>query len=89
MVTKKEFVARLAKEQGVTVAEATTITNNFLNLLADCIFEGGVKFIGFGSFKKVHKPAKKGVINGVEYSKEAYNTVKFSAGTSSQGHLNQ
>ena len=90
MVSKKEFIEKLATKQGVTKAEAQKQTDAFIDTLADvCINGGGISFKGMLTFKKVFKKGRSGKVNGVEYNTPDSNSIKVTIGSELKEMLNK
>ena len=82
MVSKKEFIEKLATKQGVTKAEAQKQADAFIDTLADvCVNDGGISFKGMFTFKKVLKKGRSGKVNGVEYNTQDSNSIKVTIGS--------
>lgn len=90
MVSKKEFIEKLAKVQGITKADAQKQANAFLDVLTDvCIEDGGVSFKGLFTFKKAVRKGRKGSVNGVEYTTPDTNIIKVTIGSALKEMLNK
>ncbi len=83
-MTKSELVGQMAEVVGITKAAANTALNSFI----DCITkelkkkDGKVTLIGFGTFSKVRRKARKGrnPQTGAPIKIKASNAVRFKAG---------
>ena len=90
MVSKKEFIEKLATKQGITKSEAQNQTDAFIDTLADvCINGGGISFKGMFTFKKVLKKGRSGKVNGVEYSTPDSTSIKVTIGSALKEMLNK
>ena len=90
MVSKKEFIKKLAVKRGITVSEAQKEAEAFIDTLADvCVENDGVSFKGMFTFKKVLRKGRKGSVNGVEYETPDTNVIKFSVGSIMKSRLNK
>ncbi|MGQ9617715.1 MAG: HU family DNA-binding protein [Candidatus Aminicenantia bacterium] len=60
-MTKNDLVTKIAKDSGITKAQATKATNSLLNTIEKAL-KGGQKvtFVGFGTFKVVERKARNG-----------------------------
>ena len=83
-MTKAELVDQMAKDSGITKAAANTALNSFIDSITKELKkkDGKVTLIGFGTFSKVRRKARKGRNPGTgEAIKiKASNAVKFKAG---------
>jgi len=82
-MNKKELVSSVAKQAGLTNADATKAVEAFINSVTGALKEGGdVRLPGFGSFEISHRAASKGVnpSNGAPIDIPARNVPKFKAG---------
>ncbi|AVQ17131.1 DNA-binding protein HU [Fusobacterium gonidiaformans 3-1-5R] len=82
-MTKKEFVAALAKKAEVTGKEADKMVKCFLELVEESLVAGNdVKFIGFGSWETKKREARKlrNPQTGKEMKIAAKRVVKFKVG---------
>ncbi len=83
-MTKSELVGQMAENAGITKATANAALNSFI----DCITkelkkkDGKVTLIGFGTFSKVRRKARKGrnPQTGAPIKIKASNAVRFKAG---------
>jgi len=82
-MNKKELVSAVAKETGLTQAQAVKAVEAFINSVTGTLKDGGdVRLPGFGSFEVSHRAASKGVnpANGSPIDIPARNVPKFKAG---------
>lgn len=83
-MTKAELVAQIAKDAGITKTAAATAVNSFLGNIQKELKkkDGKVTIIGFGTFSKVRRKARKGrnPQTGEAIKIKASNTVKFKPG---------
>ena len=81
MVTKKEFINRLAEKKGATKTETKEWVEAFLETLTDFFREGiGIAFRNFGAFKVAVQKGRSGKsISGGTYKTEDTKVVKFKA----------
>lgn len=56
----ESFVEKLATKNGISKKAAKELVSSFIETLTEEIVESGkVPFLGFGTFEKVHKAARK------------------------------
>jgi DNA-binding protein HU-beta len=83
-MTKAELVSNIAKDAGITKASATQAVNSFLvNITKELKKKDGkVTLVGFGTFSKIHRKARKGrnPQTGETIKIKASKTVKFRPG---------
>ena len=83
-MTKSELVEQMAKDAGITKAAANAVLNSFIDSITKELKkkDGKVTLIGFGTFSKVHRKARKGRNpgTGAPIKIKASNAVKFKAG---------
>lgn len=82
MYSKSEFIKRLAEQEAMTQKDAAKFVDAFLNTVKDILVEGNsVRFMGFGSFDKIKRAARKGKnpATGEDLKIPAHNTVTFKA----------
>jgi len=82
-MNKKELVSAVAKETGLTQAQAVKAVEAFINSVTGSLKSGeDVRLPGFGSFEVSHRAASKGVnpANGSPIDIPARNVPKFKAG---------
>jgi DNA-binding protein HU-beta len=83
-MTKAELVEKAAKEAGISKVAAAAALNSFMNNVTKALKkkEGKVTLVGFGTFSKVRRKARKGrnPQTGAPIKIKATNVVKFRAG---------
>ena len=83
-MTKAELVDKMAKDADITKAAADKALQAFLGGVTTALKkkDGKVTLVGFGTFAKVHRKARKGrnPQTGEEIKIKAGNVVKFRAG---------
>ena len=83
-MTKSELVEQMAKDAGITKAAANAVLNSFINNITKELKKknGKVTLIGFGTFSKIRRKARKGrnPSTGEAIKIKASNAVKFKAG---------
>ena len=83
-MTKAELVDQMAKDAGIFKTAANAVLNSFIESITKELKkkDGKVTLIGFGTFSKVRRKARKGRNPGTgEAIKiKASNAVKFKAG---------
>jgi len=83
-MTKAELVEAMAKDAGISKAAATKALNSFTTSVTKALKkkDGKVTLVGFGTFSKVRRKARKGrnPQTGEKIKIKARNAVKFSAG---------
>ena len=83
-MTKTELVEQMAKEAGVSKAVANAVLNSFIDSVTKELKkkDGKVTLVGFGTFSKVRREARKGrnPQTGAPIKIKASNSVKFKAG---------
>ncbi len=82
-MTKAELVDKIAKEAGITKAQADKAANSFLDGVTETLKEGDkVTFVGFGSFSVSERKARVGrnPQTGAEIKIPARKAVGFSVG---------
>ena len=83
-MTKSELVEQMAKVAGITKSAANGALNSFIDSITKELKkkDGKVALIGFGTFSKIRRKARKGRNPGTgEAIKiKASNAVKFKAG---------
>ena len=83
-MTKSELVQQMAKDAGITKAAANAVLNSFINNITKELKKknGKVTLIGFGTFSKIRRKARKGrnPSTGEAIKIKASNAVKFKAG---------
>jgi DNA-binding protein HU-beta len=83
-MTKAELVEKAAKEAGISKVAAAAALNSFMNNVTRALKkkDGKVTLVGFGTFSKVRRKARKGrnPQTGAPIKIKATNVVKFRAG---------
>ncbi len=83
-MTKTELVEQMAKEAGVSKMVANAVLNSFIDSVTKELKkkDGKVTLVGFGTFSKVRRKARKGrnPQTGAPIKIKASNAVKFKAG---------
>lgn len=83
-MTKADLVEQMAKEAGITKAAATKALNSFQNNVKKALKKknGKLTLVGFGTFAKVRRKARKGVnpATGEKIKIKARNAVTFRPG---------
>ncbi len=83
-MTKAEIIAKMAKDAGISKVAATEALNSFTDCVTKALKKknGKVTLVGFGTFAKVRRKARKGrnPQTGEAIKIKARNAVKFSAG---------
>ena len=83
-MTKSELVEQMAKDAGITKAAANAVLNSFINNITKELKKknGKVTLIGFGTFSKIRRKARKGrnPSTGEAIKIKASNAVRFKAG---------
>ena len=83
-MTKAELVEKMAKDAGITKAAANKALNSFTDSVKKALKKknGKVTLVGFGTFSKVRRKARKGrnPQTGAAIKIKAHNTVKFKPG---------
>jgi DNA-binding protein HU-beta len=83
-MTKIELVEKMAKDAGITKAAAGKALASFIEGVTKALKkkDGKVTLVGFGTFSKVRRKARKGrnPQTGEAIKIKASNTVKFKAG---------
>jgi DNA-binding protein HU-beta len=83
-MTKAEIVAKMAEDAGITKADAQTCMETFIATVTQALKkkDGKVTLVGFGTFQKSRRKARKGrnPQTGEEIKIKASNVVKFKAG---------
>jgi DNA-binding protein HU-beta len=85
VVTKNEFVDRVAEKSGLGKGEAAKAVDAVLNSLQEVLSRGGeVNFTGFGKFTVADRSARQGVNpqTGEKIQIAASRVPRFSAGSS-------
>ena len=83
-MTKVELVEKMANDAGITKAAAGTALASFIDGITKALKkkDGKVTLVGFGTFSKSHRKARKGrnPQTGETIKIKASNVVKFKAG---------
>jgi len=83
-MTKAELVEKAAKDANVSKVAAAAALNSFMDSVTMALKKksGKVTLVGFGTFSKVHRKARKGrnPQTGDPIKIKAHNVVKFSPG---------
>ena len=83
-MTKAELVEKMAKDAGVSKVAAATALDSFMDGITKALKkkDGKVTLVGFGTFLKTRRKARKGrnPQTGEEIKIKAANVVKFKAG---------
>ena len=83
-MTKAQLVEQMAKDAGISKAEAGKAINSLIGGIGEAIKEenGRVTLPGFGTFSKVYRNARQGVnpATGEKITIEARYAVKFKPG---------
>ncbi len=83
-MTKSELVEKMAEDTGITKAAAAKALDSFMDGVIQALKkkEGKVTLVGFGTFSKVRRKARKGrnPRTGDEIKIKACNVVKFKPG---------
>lgn len=83
-MTKVEIIEKMAKDAGISKAAATAALASFTDSITKALKkkDGKVTLVGFGTFAKVRRKARKGrnPQTGAAIKIKAANVVKFRAG---------
>lgn len=83
-MTKAELIEKMAKDAGVSKSAASSALRSFLEGVTKALKkkDGKVTLVGFGTFSKVRRKARKGrnPQTGEAIKIKARNVVKFKAG---------
>ncbi|MGD8369800.1 MAG: HU family DNA-binding protein [Desulfobacterales bacterium] len=83
-MTKAELIEKMAKDAGISKAAATDALNAFTDGITKALKkkDGKVTLVGFGTFQKVRRKARKGrnPQTGEAIKIKASNAVKFKPG---------
>ena len=83
-MTKAELVEQMAKDAGISKSAAGVVLNSFVDSITKTLKkkDGKITLVGFGTFSKVHRKARKGrnPQTGEAIKIKASNAVKFKAG---------
>jgi DNA-binding protein HU-beta len=90
-MTKADIVDKMAKDAGISKAAAGSALNSFVDTVTKALKkkDGKVTLVGFGTFSKVRRKARKGrnPQTGETIKIKASNTVKFKPGKALKGAL--
>jgi DNA-binding protein HU-beta len=83
-MTKAELVDKMAKDAGISKVAASAALSSFMEGIAKALKkkDGKVTLVGFGTFSKTRRKARKGrnPQTGAPIKIKACNVVKFKAG---------
>jgi len=83
-MTKAEIVEKMAQDAGITKTDAQTCLESFIGCVTKALKkkDGKVTLVGFGTFQKTRRKARKGrnPQTGEEIKIKAANVVKFKPG---------
>ncbi|HHP7233956.1 MAG TPA: HU family DNA-binding protein [Desulfobacterales bacterium] len=83
-MTKADLVEKMAKDAGISKVAADSALNSFMDNVTKALKkkDGKVTLVGFGTFQKVRRKARKGrnPQTGETIKIKATNTVKFKPG---------
>ncbi|MFQ5484897.1 MAG: HU family DNA-binding protein [Desulfobacterales bacterium] len=83
-MTKAQLIDSISKDAGVTKVAADAALNSFMKNVTKALKkkDGKVTLVGFGTFSKVRRKARKGrnPQTGAPIKIKAHNVVKFSPG---------
>ena len=83
-MTKAELVEQMANDAGITKVAASAALESFIGNVTKALKkkDGKVTLVGFGTFQKMRRKARKGrnPQTGEEIKIKATNVVKFKAG---------
>ncbi|MDM8536588.1 HU family DNA-binding protein [Desulfobacterales bacterium HSG17] len=83
-MTKAELIDQMAKDAGISKTAADTAIKSLVDGIVESLKkkDGKVSLVGFGTFSKVHRKARKGrnPQTGEEIKIKASNAVKFKPG---------
>ncbi|MBU2488274.1 MAG: HU family DNA-binding protein [Proteobacteria bacterium] len=83
-MNKPEVIDRMAKEAGITKTQAATALSSFIGSVKTALKkkDGKLTLVGFGTFSKVRRKARKGrnPQTGEAIKIKATNAVKFKPG---------
>ena len=84
VMTKAELVEKMAKDAGISKAAANKTLDSFVDGVKTALKkrDGKITLVGFGTFSKVRRKARKGrnPATGEEIKIKARNAVKFKPG---------
>ena len=83
-MTKAELVEKMAKDAGISKAAAAKALSSFTASITKALKkkDGKITLVGFGTFSKIRRKARKGrnPQTGESIKIKAHNAVKFKAG---------
>lgn len=83
-MTKAELIEQMAEDAGINKVQATKALNSFMDSVTNTLKkkEGKVTLVGFGTFSKIRRKARKGrnPQTGDPIKIKACNVVKFRPG---------
>lgn len=82
-MNKGDLIDAVSEAVGISKADAATAVNTVFGSIEGCLESGDkAAFVGFGTFTKVHRPARDGrnPATGKTIKIAAKNTIKFKAG---------
>ena len=83
-MTKAQLIEQMAKDAGISKAEAGKAINSLIDSVGEAVKEedGRITLLGFGTFSKVYRKARQGVnpATGEKITIEARHVVKFKPG---------
>ena len=83
-MTKTELIEKMATDAGISKTAANAALNSFIDNVTKALKkkDGKVTLVGFGTFQKVHRKARKGrnPQTGEPLKIKAKNVVKFKPG---------
>jgi DNA-binding protein HU-beta len=83
-MTKAELIEQMANDAGISKAAATTALNSMIDGITNALKkkDGKVTLVGFGTFSKIRRKARKGrnPQTGETIKIKASNSVKFKPG---------
>lgn len=88
---KSELIDAVAEDAGITKSQANEALDSVFSNIANAISnDQRVTILGFGSFSKSHRPARKGrnPQTGQEISIPAQNVAKFTSSSNLKKSLN-
>lgn len=90
-MTKADIVERMAKDAKISKAAAGAALNSFVGSVTKALKkkDGKVTLVGFGTFQKVRRKARKGrnPQTGATIKIKASNTVRFRPGKALKGAI--
>lgn len=90
-MTKAELVEKMAKDAGISKAAASAALNSFTQNVTKALKkkDGKVTLVGFGTFAKVRRKARKGrnPQTGETIKIKASNTIRFKPGKALKGAI--